>query len=314
MKIGIIGFGSIGSRHYQNLKKFEEKVIVFTKRRDLDDIKSVSTWDDFKAEGPYTAILVTNETVKHLETISRCLELNPKAIFVEKPVSHNIDDIDKLAEKIKKSGISFWVGYNLHFFKPLIRIKEIINSGMLGKIHYLRVSVGQDLSEWRTRDYHLCYSSKKDQGGGVMLDLVHDINYPAWLLEAKLKVVNCMMKRISNLEIEVEDCVDSVFDTDSGTIVSVHQDYLRVPYKRSLEMEGSLSSLSWDTDSNMIKVFGKDKSILVSEEIVLERNEMYEKEIEFFIDSIKKNKFFSNLDEAIDDIKLVTELKKYANK
>lgn len=312
MRIGIIGFGSIGNRHYQNLRKFGEEAVVLTKRRDVSDINSAATWEDFKAAGPYSAIFVTNETAKHLETINRALELNPKALFVEKPITHNFDGLDELIEKIKQSGVSFWVGYNLHFFPPLIRVKEIIDSGQLGKIHYLRAAVGQDLSEWRPRDYHLCYSSKADQGGGVMLDLVHDINYPAWLLGEKLKAEACVMKRISNLGIEVEDCVDSIFSTDSGALVSVHQDYLRVPYKRSLEAEGNLASLSWDTDANLIRVFGKDKTRLISEEISIERNQMYEKEIEFFLESIKKNNFFSNLDEAARDIKLIIELKKYA--
>lgn len=314
MNIGIIGFGSIGARHYENLKKHNANVVVLTKRNDLSGINCVSTWEDLAAVGQCTAIFVTNETAKHLETINKCLELKPKAIFIEKPLSHNAINIEELLEKINGSRISVWVGYNFHFFPPFLRIKDIIASGLLGKIYYLRASVGQDLSEWRVRDYHLGYSSKKDQGGGVMLDLVHDINYPAWLLETKLKVVSCVVRQVSDLGIEVEDCADSTFECDSGAIVSVHQDYFRVPYKRSLEVDGSFGSLSWDTDSNKITVLGKGKNTLLSEEIQVERNEMYEKEIDFFINSIRDNKNFSNLEEAVQDIKLITDLKKYANK
>ncbi len=314
MKIGIIGYGSNGARHYQNLQKFKKEIVVLTRRSDVDGVKCVSTWDDFKAQGNYAAIFITNETAKHLETISKCLEMMPKAIFVEKPFTHNINGLENLVKKIKQSGISVWVGYNFHFFEPLIRIKEIIKSGVLGKIFYMRVSVGQDLTEWRPRDYHLSYSSQKEQGGGVMLDLVHDINYPAWLLDDKLKVENCTIKRISDLDIEVEDWVESLFSTNSGVMISVHQDYVRVPYNRALEIAGSNGTLKWDTDSNRIYVLKKGGEIAIDEIIKFERNDMYEKELNFFIDSMKKDVYFSNIDEAVYDVGLIEKLKKYAGK
>ncbi|OGH69524.1 MAG: hypothetical protein A3C90_00190 [Candidatus Magasanikbacteria bacterium RIFCSPHIGHO2_02_FULL_51_14] len=313
MKIGIIGFGSIGKRHWENLRPHGADIVVLTKRADVDAVATVSAWEDFVKRGPYDAIFITNETAKHEETISRCIELAPKAIFVEKPLWHKSAGLEELSAQLKDRSISVWVGYNFQFFAPFLRIKEVVRSGILGDIYYVRASVGQDLSEWRARDYRLCYSSQKEGGGGVMLDLVHDINYPAWLLGEKLRAEACVMRRVSDLGIDVEDCVESIFSAGSGTIVSVHQDYVRVPYKRSLEIVGSEASVCWDTDTQTVVVSNRKKEALISEKIVVDRNEMYKKEIEFFLEALRGNIYFSNVDEAIRDVRLIEALKAYAN-
>lgn len=314
MKIGIIGFGSIGKRHFENIgQQPDVSVIVFSQRTDLGDIESVSTWEDFSAKGPFDAFFITNETAKHVDTIERCLKLNPKALLIEKPLSHNTEKLLEIADNLKQRQISAWVAYNFHFFEPFLRIKKILQDKILGKIYYLRVSVGQDLSKWRARDYNKCYSSSKAGGGGVMLDLVHEINYPTWLLEEKLTVRTCYLDKISDLNIDTEDCAESVLTSESGVIVSIHQDYVRTPYGRFLEIAGELGTLTWDSNDNTIKI--KDNSgTILSEKIELERNMMYKDEIDFFIDSVKKGIYFSNIDEAIQDIKLIEELKKYASK
>ncbi|MFA6389675.1 MAG: Gfo/Idh/MocA family oxidoreductase, partial [Patescibacteria group bacterium] len=184
LKIGIIGFGSIGQRHFNNLAQYKPEITVFSKHKDVLG-QAVNNWGDFKKFGPFDAIFVTNETHKHVPTIFKCLELKPRAIFVEKPISHSLDGLAKVMEEAKKKKISLWVGYNFQFYKPFLKIKEILKSRAIGKIYYARVSAGQDLREWRKRDYRLNYGAKKFQGGGVMLDLVHEINYAGWILGEK---------------------------------------------------------------------------------------------------------------------------------
>ncbi len=313
MKIGIIGFGSIGKRHLENLQFYKDvDTVVLSKRTDLSNITTVSSWDELAKHGPFDAFFITNETSKHVETIEKCIKLNPKALLIEKPLSNNIKMLTELAEEMKQKEISSWVAYNFHFFEPFLHIKKILKDKILGRIYYMRVSVGQDLLQWRERDYRQCYSSSKDDGGGVMLDLVHEINYPAWLLGEKLQAKICYLDKISSLEIDTEDCAESVLVSDSGVIVSIHQDYIRVPYGRYLEIAGDQGTLVWNSDNNTI-VVKNHESVILSEKIELERNNMYEREIDFFIDSLQKGDYFSNVDEAIHDVEIIEDLKKYAS-
>lgn len=238
----------------------------------------------------------------------KCLSLKPRALFIEKPISHTPQGLTSIRTILKQRNISCWVGYNLQFFKPLLRIKQILDRGRLGRIYALRVSVGQDLRQWRKREYRSSYSSQARKGGGVMLDLIHDINYPAWLLREPLRPVAAIVKRVSGLEIKAEDCAESLLTTSSGVMVSLHQDYVRIPAKRSLEIIAARGSLEWDSLSSMIYHWiGKKYS---KEKVLVDRNDMYKAEVAFFLKELKSGVYFSNLNEAIHDVKLIYALKR----
>lgn len=308
MKIGIIGFGSIGKRHYTNLQKYNADIVILTKRKDTR-ANTAARWNEFIKKGPYDIFFITNETFKHIPTLKKCLKENPKAIFMEKPLSHNTKELRQISRIIKQKKVSVWVGYNFHFFKPFIKIKKLIADHALGKIYYVRASIGQDLRTWRPRDYRENYSAKKQQGGGVVLDLVHDINYPAWLLGEKLVPQSAIVRKLSQLEIDTEDCAETILMSTSGVIVTVHQDYLRVPRKQSIEISGEAGTIEWDSIYNTIQIETATKTR--KEVVESERNEMFVDELKFFMNSVKQGKFFTNIDEAIHDMDIISYVKKY---
>lgn len=313
MKIGLIGFGSIGQRHYANLLRYSRQIVVFSKRSDLETSQVVGDWETFKEKGPYDVIFITNETFKHIPTLNKCFALKPRAIFMEKPLSHDTKGLATVSRLIRQQRVSLWVGYNFHFFKPFLYIKKVLESGALGKLYYVRASIGQDLRTWRKRDYRHNYSNSRHQGGGVVLDLVHDINYPAWLLGDTLIPAAAVVRKLSQLKIDTEDCAETVLlGKKSGVVVTVHQDYLRVPRKQAIEISGSSGSLEWDSISNTISIHTTTK--VAHHTIISERNEMFVSELKFFIDQVQKKKFFTNIDEAIHDMNIISYVKKYGQK
>ncbi len=311
IKIGLIGFGSIGKRHYENLTARGERVVVFSNRNSIKVSHQARNWKDFSSQGPYGAIFVTNETHKHIPTIKKAIALNPKAIFIEKPLAPDFKpkELNALLESLKKKKISAWVGYCLHFFRPLLEVKKLLQKNAIGRIYYMRVSYGNDLRSWRKRDYRLNYSAKKSQGGGIMLDAIHDLNYPAWLLEDELRPLAGAIKKISSLQIDTEDYAESILvSKKKKVLVSVHQDYLRIPGKRSLEIAGEKGTIVWDSLRGEISIETSNK--IIRKKVPVERNEMYEKELDFFLKAVKKGKLFSNLREAMRDLEIIKILKK----
>ncbi|MFA5935771.1 MAG: Gfo/Idh/MocA family oxidoreductase [Patescibacteria group bacterium] len=301
MKIGLIGYGSIGERHHRNLTLLKHEIVVLTKRRDVKGVDAESNWRAFAARGPYDVPVVANETFKHVPTLSACLTLKPRAVFVEKPLSQSAQTAAVIARAYKRAGVSLWVGYNLHFFLPLLRIKKMLTSKKLGKIYAMRVSVGQDLRTWRVRDYRKGYASSKKAGGGVLLDLIHDINYPAWLLDEPLHAKAAIVKKISRLEISSEDFAESLLISKSGVIVSLHQDYVRIPVRRSLEIIAEKGSLMWNSETDELTTSmggGKQKT----EHLPVDRNLMYVDEMRAFFTRVQSKKMFSNTDEAVRDL------------
>jgi len=312
MRVGIIGFGSIGQRHYNNLMQYTKDIVILSKRKDIKDAMAVDNWRDFSSNKPFDIFFITNEPYKHVLTAKKCIKLNPRALFIEKPLSHQIKGLQSLAVALKLKNISAWVGYNFHFFHPLMEIKKLLQAEIVGKIYYLHISVGHDLRQWRPRDYRLNYAAKKNQGGGVTLDLIHEINYASWMLEEKLIPKAALIKKVSDLKINTEDCADSLFITKSGVPVSIHQDYLRMPMRRGLEIVGSKGSLRWNTDANNIIIQHKNKQAV--KKIKADRNQMFKDELKYFFSLLEKHQFFTNIDEAIYDIYIIEKLKKYAKK
>ncbi len=312
MRIGIIGFGSAGERHYNNLQKYTKDIVVFSKRKDVNVSCLVNDWGEFKKFGPFDLVFITNETHKHVQTIKKCLKMGFRAFFVEKPISHNLRGLAALRRLVHQKKIILWVGYNRHFYQPLIEIKKFIQGNKLGKIYYLRVSIGQNLKDWRRRDYRLTYSSKKEQGGGVMLDLVHEINYAGWMLGETLEPKAGVNRKLSNLETDVEDCAESLLVSKNGTIVSIHQDYLNTVLKWSVEVVGSSGNINWERRDRKI-IFQNDKKTIVRP-VFAEYNKMFEAELVYLFKMLGKKKFFTNIDEACRDIEIIEKLKRYGQK
>lgn len=313
MKIGLIGYGSIGERHTRNLMALRQDVTVLTKRRDIDAVPVVHDWRTFVNAGPYDVVVVANETASHATTLRRVLAMKPRAVFVEKPLSHTVKSVKDLVGAYRRARISLWVGYNFQFFRPFLRVKQLLKTRRLGKIYAMRVFVGQDLRGWRKRDYRKGYSSSKQAGGGVLLDLVHDINYPAWMFEESLQAKASVVKKVSSLQISTEDIAESILVSKSGVIVSVHQDYLRIPGRRSLEIIAENGSLLWDSESDQLMIagaYGKKKT----ERLPVDRNVMYLNEMRSFLSRVRSKTVFSNGDEAVRDLAVIERIKRLAKK
>ena len=317
MHIGIIGLGSIGERHVRNIQELYPKAVIdiLTQRRSWKDAGPnthlIASSSKFYAT-KHDAYFITNETGKHAETILRCLSQKPRGIFVEKPLSHTVRDVSRLRAALKKQPTVFFVAYCLQFFAPLLEIKKIIQSKQIGDILAIRASAGKDMRTWRTRDYRASYSSRKDEGG-VILDLIHEINYPGWLLDDTLSFITGTSGRIF-LDIAAEDIASSTYCSSHGVLVSVHQDYVQTPGRRMCEVFGTHGTATWSrslvrgNEKNEIRVETPTRTRV--REICAGGNDMYMKELRFFMQQLKHNTAFSNFEEAARDLTNVDALKK----
>ena len=75
------------------------------------------------------------------------------------------------------------VGCNLRYMPSLQRVQEVLRRGVLGRIVRAQFEVGQNLAQWRPgRELGTSYSACAEQGGGVLLDLVHEVDLARWML------------------------------------------------------------------------------------------------------------------------------------
>jgi predicted dehydrogenase len=311
MRIGLIGLGSIGERHARNIRTLYPKadIHILTKRRAFDGLKNIRLENNatkFFSE-VHDVYFVTNETAKHTDTILQCLKQRPRGIFIEKPLTHTPRDVIKIRSALKKNPTVFFVGYCLPFSKPLQTMKKLIDTGTIGSVRAIRVSVGSDVRTWRKTDYRSRYSSDASRGGGVVLDLIHEINYPAWLLGERMRLVAGYVGKVA-LPINAEDIAESIFVSDGGTIISIHQDYFQTPGGRFCALYGSRGTITWDGKGYLtVRIKNKSRTVTVKED----GNTMYKKELAWFIKQVHLGKNVSNFEEAAQDVVNAEHLKTY---
>lgn len=227
MKVLIIGYGSIGRRHEEVLRLFEDvdDIHIVTKQilENKVTYKSLQEVVNFRQ---YGYIVIASETYKHYEQL-QYLERNisEKILFCEKPLF----ETDKMFET---SNNSVYVGYVLRFHPLLQKLKNFLKSE---KVICANIYTGQYLPTWREGvNYEKSYSAHKNQGGGVLLDLSHEIDYTQWLY-GKMKDIKSYQVKYSDLKINSDDLVTLISKTEQGVVLTLTIDYIsKITYRKMI--------------------------------------------------------------------------------
>lgn len=301
LKILIIGFGSIGQRHFRNLESLGYKeVSVF----DIDSAKiqgkkSVSNLDEGTLKN-FDVAFVCNPNHKHIEVALKCAKAGLH-LFIEKPLSHNLKGINKLQKIVEKKSLVNMVACNMRFHPALQEIKKFIDAGTLGKIYSIDHRFGQFLPLWRPgTDYRQNYAAKKEMGGGIVLDDIHEFDLLFWLNNfSEVKKFSLIKSNSGALEIETEDQAKATFEFKNGVLGSVFCDYLSKSYIRECLVLGEKGNLKWSWKDNQIIFESENEKKTIFAPHQIDLNQMYVEEIKYFLDCVKEKKVtFNNISRA----------------
>jgi predicted dehydrogenase len=260
----IIGFGSIGKRHARNLRALmpDAQIRVVRASSATDPVLAELRGEraGSLAEGlrwrPDLAV-VASPSALHLEALVPLLEAGVPC-YLEKPIVASRDQLDALEAILARLARvpPVQVGCNLRFLPSLRRLREIMRRGELGHPARASLEVGQWLPDWRAgQDYRVTYSASRAAGGGVVLDLIHEIDMARWLL-GELECVGSAVGRLSGLEIDTEDTAAGVFvgAPPGGAIVTVAMDYVARTRVRRYSVIGTRASAVWDLAMPLLSV------------------------------------------------------------
>ena len=202
IKICFFGMGSIGKRHLKNLvkilkeRKIEFEIDVIKRKKEINDevkdyIHNIYKVDEFKPNF-YDIVFIVNDTSAHIETLN-LMKNYSNNFFIEKPLSINMDQI--IIDDYK--GKKIYIACPMRYSSVIDYIK---NNMDFTKVYSVRAICSTYLPDWRpTIDYRNNYSAKKELGGGVTLDLIHEWDYLIYLLGFPEKVFN-LNKKVSHLD------------------------------------------------------------------------------------------------------------------
>jgi predicted dehydrogenase len=288
LKFLIVGYGSIGKRHCDNLKQIGGVEVAVLTHQDME-IPNVTVFHTLEEamRQDYDAALVTNETSSHIPTAIALAERGCN-LFIEKPLSHSIKDVDKLIKLVSRHNLKVMTGCVMRFHPAVNLGKELIQQGKIGRIISAQIQAGQYLPDWHPgRDYTISYSARLDKGGGVILDLIHELDYAYWFFGNASRVFALCGKK-SDLQIETEDTAEIMLEFQNGVWCQVHLDYVRRVPARSFSITGSEGVVEGDIINNNIRVIGSSgkKEDIGTTGSNFNTNSMYITELKHFIDYI----------------------------
>ena len=317
-KILIVGFGSIGRRHYNNLLKLGYHNIYFlrTNKSSLEtsDLNKNNIFYDVE-EAFYNnpdIVFITNPTAFHIDIALRAAKNNCH-FFIEKPLSNSLDKCADLLKIVNEKNLITMVGFQFRYHPLLLVLKRMINEGELGDIFYINSFYGEYLPDWHPwEDYKLSYSAKDNLGGGVILTLCHPVDYLMWLF-GDIDNVQSFYKKSKLISTNVpDDIADINILFTSGQIGHIHLDFIKRPPAHFLDVCGVKKSIKIDFLEGVMRIISKKGKI--KEEFVnssYSRNDMYLSELKHFFNSINSNtKTGISLEDGLKSLKVCLLAKK----
>lgn len=302
MKILIVGLGSIAKKHIEALQilKVDTKIYALRSNPNTETEESiVNIYNLDEVNIMFDFAIISNPTHLHYQFIEK-LAKKGIPLFIEKPSIHSLNNAEKLVAIIEDKKIVTYVACNLRFHPCLTFLKNKIDTESL-RINELNVYCGSYLPDWRPgKNFKEIYSAHTSMGGGVHLDLFHELDYTAWLfgLPNNFKSI---LRNISSLEIDAVDYANYslLYDTFTANIVL---NYYRRKPKREIEIV--LEGDTWLVDliKNEIK---NDAGEYLFKAVDFNVKDTYLLQLDYFIGCLKnKNLPMNSLKESIEILKI----------
>lgn len=302
----MIGLGSVGQRHLRNLKKIlGENVNFYAYRKrgkkDLfdDDLRiipsgnvetvyKITVFEDYyeALEQNPDIVVIANPTSMHIEYAIEAAK-HGCDLMIEKPISDSLNHVSKLREIVKEKNLIAYVGFQNRFHPCVSILKECVRTEKIGKILFGNCEVGELLTDMhKYEDYRNQYLARKELGGGVVLNQIHELDYLYWLFGKPISIYSVGGK-LSDLEIDVEDCVSSlcIFVKDGRNVpIHIHQDFLQKPASRKCVLIGSEGKIEIDLLNSMVTISINDGTLYSEEFPEFRRNDMFLEEMKEFLE------------------------------
>ena len=227
VRYGIIGIQGVGETHLRLAQKHQK--VELTALVDIDSdavkyqaqelgIRSFTDYRDLLDADLVDAVSIATPHNLHGEIGLACLNAGIH-IFVEKPLANTVYAADAMLSAALLSDLKICVGHQYRTYRTPQRMKEIIDSDILGPLHRIlwtwlefRPDSYYRRDPWRT--------NWRQAGGGVLLNQTsHDLDLICWLAGAPVEVSAQIGKQLHSY-LEVEDVACATARFEGGALAS----------------------------------------------------------------------------------------------
>jgi predicted dehydrogenase len=288
----IIGYGSIGKRHASVLAHLGSLVSLVSSQN-IKEFPCHKTVELALANDNFDNVIIATPTSMHYNVLQVLIECKYAGlILVEKPLYAQVQAIALASEN------QVFVAYNLRFHALFFEAKKLLMDEVLISFS---VHVGQYLPTWRKdSDYRKSYSAKSIQGGGVLRDLSHELDYSLWFCGPCIEVT-AIGGKFSALEIDSEDTYSILMRCENCPIVTIQMDYLSRMPRRLIIIQTQRHTLALDFINGTLSVDGSVKLTILNA-----MDKSYEAQHSSLLSETMND--FCGYEEGLNTVKLITAI------
>ncbi len=293
----IVGLGNIGSRYLKLIKFIRPEISIYTLRRSISEEtffnhlidRNFIEIEDAINYGIDAAIISSPSTL-HVMQALKFVE-NNIPILIEKPLSYKLDNCFELNDIATKKNSLILIGYVLRHTKVLKKFHELIKNKNQDSFSLIEITCSSYLPDWGgDKDYKEIVSGKKSLGGGVLLELSHELDYANWIF-GPFKDIKSKIIFSGTLDIDVEDEVKIWAKNKNNVEININLDFHKNGRKRYCKVV---------TDQGFIKLDLISKEIIFKNHSQLNTNLFWEEYEEMYIHQIKH--FFACIENNIEPL------------
>jgi len=294
IRVLIAGCGSIGKRHarvFAGLGVTDLRACDPSAKQRCalaEHVPSVRLHDSYEAglaDGP-DAVIICTPPAMHIPMARQAIEAGCH-VLTEKPLSDSTDGVDDLAAMAERCGKKVMVALCFRYHDGLLKAKQYVDGGRIGRLVSVRAMVGEYLPDARP-DYRTLFSSSVVGA----FDLVHEIDLALWYAGQSVRSVQAVYGSYSDIGIEAPDLVELLIDFEDRCAATVHLDFFQRPRRRQIELIGTqgvviVEFARWDhcTVSTYEAAHGQWKI----EELTTDRDDMFRAEDRDFLEAMTNN-------------------------
>tara|TARA_A100001011_G_scaffold396755_1_gene495498 strand:- start:1555 stop:2466 length:912 start_codon:yes stop_codon:yes gene_type:complete len=300
-KVLVVGFSSISQRHIKILKKENFDIYLISKHAKKSKKYKKIILKKAKKISFYGILLCcpSNERLNYFNKLRN----NTKKFFFEKPISDKIGNFKNL--NIPKHLIKrIYVGYVLRHNIIVKKIYNYFKNKKNGKFIGAQFIARSYLPHWRKHiNYKKSVSAIKSKGGGVLLELSHELDLIKHII-GNFSVDYFNLFKSKGLDIDVEDRADLILKTKNKTPINIILDFNSRLVERRFVINFTNVNYEVDLEKDSLKIINKNK--IYSMKFKNLKNKMYEDQIKFFIN---KNNFESSFNDSLYVLKKISEIR-----
>jgi myo-inositol 2-dehydrogenase/D-chiro-inositol 1-dehydrogenase len=289
MRIAVVGLGSIGRRHVRLLRERSDVAVEVVEPDAARLAKTQLELGPLLSHPNFAAMLdsapdivwIATPTSLHAEQAIAAFAAGAH-VFCEKPMSANLADARRTADAAAGARGIFGVGFYLHFWQGIRRLREWIQAGSLGQILHAHARVGTYTTLVNSESRY-----QATQPGSLFFDYSHQPDLFYWLLGSVPRSVRVTGFEAGQMELSASPNVaDIICDYEQRLITTIHLNYVQRPERHNYEIVGDLGWATADFQSGCVQYGDRRKDQVLTERFEQSRDDMFRAEHEAFLSAV----------------------------